>query len=97
MEDAEQLEIISKKDRKQHIWVEKYRPKKLDDYLGNDTIKETFAIYVKNQDIPNLLLYSGPGTGKSGKDHRPFRDGAPGIPQRLGMDPLYAPRRPGSP
>lgn len=65
MESMEELEIISKKDKKQHIWVEKYRPKKLEDYLGNDIIKETFTHYIKNQDIPNLLLYSGPGTGKS--------------------------------
>jgi len=64
MEDIEELEITPKKDRKQHIWVEKYRPKKLEDYLGNDLIKETFKSYVAQQDFCHLLLYGGPGTGK---------------------------------
>lgn len=61
----EELEIVPKKEKKQHIWVEKYRPNKLDDYLGNSLIKETFSLYVKNQDFPHILLCGGPGTGKT--------------------------------
>lgn len=61
----EELEIVPKKEKKQHIWVEKYRPTTLEDYLGNDIIKETFSLYVKNQDFPHILLCGGPGTGKT--------------------------------
>ena len=61
----EELDIFAKKDKKQHIWVEKYRPSKLEDYLGNDVVKETFSCYVKNQDFPHILLCGSPGTGKT--------------------------------
>jgi DNA polymerase III delta prime subunit len=61
----EEIEFLPKKERKQHIWVEKYRPEKLEDYLGNDTIKETFKSYVDQQDLCHILLYGGPGTGKT--------------------------------
>lgn len=61
----EELEVVSKKEKKQHIWVEKYRPTKLADYLGNDLIKNTFKSYVENQDFCHLFLYGGPGTGKT--------------------------------
>lgn len=61
----EELEIVQKKEKKQHIWVEKYRPTKLEDYLGNDLIKETFKKYVQEQDFCHLFLYGGPGTGKT--------------------------------
>jgi len=61
----EELIISPKREKKQHIWVEKYRPHKLEDYLGNDSIKETFKSYVEAQDICHILLYGGPGTGKT--------------------------------
>jgi DNA polymerase III delta prime subunit len=37
----------------------------LEDYLGNETIKETFKKYVQEQDFCHLFLYGGPGTGKT--------------------------------
>jgi DNA polymerase III delta prime subunit len=48
------------------LWVEKYRPCKLDDYIfQTPQQKETFQEIVKTKSIPNLLL-SGPcGTGKT--------------------------------
>lgn len=61
----EELEIIPRREKKQHIWVEKYRPNRLEDYLGNALVKETFSMYVKNQDFCHILLYGGPGTGKT--------------------------------
>jgi DNA polymerase III delta prime subunit len=47
------------------LWTEKYRPSKLDDYIGNDHIKEKVKIYLENQDVPHLLLAGPAGTGKT--------------------------------
>ena len=47
------------------LWVEKYRPIKLDDYIGNDFIKDKVKLYLESGDIPHLLLYGKAGTGKT--------------------------------
>ena len=60
----EELTITSNRDRKHHIWVEKYRPKSLSEYIGNESLKETFQKYVDQQDLNNILLHGKPGTGK---------------------------------
>ena len=46
------------------LWVEKYRPKKVQDTILPDQLKSTFNDFVK-QGIPNLLLSGGPGVGKT--------------------------------
>ena len=38
------------------FWVEKYRPTKLEEYVGNDSIKSKVKVYLLNGDIPHLLL-----------------------------------------
>jgi DNA polymerase III gamma/tau subunit len=39
-------------NKKEHsLWVEKYRPQTLADYVGNATIKETIQQYLDNNDI----------------------------------------------
>lgn len=47
------------------LWVEKYRPKSLDDYIGNEHIKSKVKIYLENNDIPMLLFFGPAGTGKT--------------------------------
>jgi len=49
------------------IYVEKYRPKKLDDLVLDDDIKKKISFYLQSfNNLPNLLLYSkSPGTGKT--------------------------------
>lgn len=47
------------------LWVEKYRPKDLSDYIGNDALKKRAAGWIANNDIPHLLLYGKAGTGKT--------------------------------
>lgn len=45
-------------------WVERYRPKTLDDVVGNeDTLMRLRAI-AKDGNMPNLILCGPPGTGK---------------------------------
>ena len=47
------------------LWVEKYRPSKLDDYVGNEHLKNKVSGYIQNEDIPHLLFFGKAGTGKT--------------------------------
>jgi len=48
-----------------NIWVEKYRPKNIDELIFPDEFKKKFKKYMEN-DIPNIGLFSSiPGTGKT--------------------------------
>jgi DNA polymerase III delta prime subunit len=47
------------------LWVERYRPTKLEDYVGNEHLKSKVAGYLETGDIPHLLLYGKAGTGKT--------------------------------
>jgi DNA polymerase III delta prime subunit len=47
------------------LFVEKYRSKTLDEYVGNEQLKQIVAKYIANNDLQNLLLYGTPGTGKT--------------------------------
>ena len=47
------------------LFVEKYRSKVLDEYIGNEQLKQIVSQYISNNDIQNLLLYGTPGTGKT--------------------------------
>lgn len=52
--------------KKEHtIWVEKYRPQTLDEYIGNNELKQKVDIYLKSGDIPHMLLEGPAGTGKT--------------------------------
>ena len=46
-------------------WVDKYRPKKLDDIVQQDEIKTILKKSLICGNIPHLLLYGPPGTGKT--------------------------------
>lgn len=51
---------------KNQLWVEKYRPEKIEDYVFVDeNQKQQVTGWVKNQSIPHLLLSGEPGTGKT--------------------------------
>ena len=47
------------------LWVEKYRPQILEDYVGNEIIKNKIADYFKQGSIQNLLFHGVAGTGKT--------------------------------
>ena len=52
--------------RKEHtLWVELYRPKVLEDYVGNENIKKTIQQYLNQNDIQNFIFYGPAGTGKT--------------------------------
>ena len=48
-----------------YLWVEKYRPKTIEDCILSKDIKETFSQFLKQKEIPNLLLSGTAGTGKT--------------------------------
>ena len=47
------------------LLVEKYRPSKLENYVGNESIKKSIAQYLEQNDIQNLIFYGPAGTGKT--------------------------------
>jgi len=47
------------------IWIEKYRPRKLDDVAGQDQIIERLKAYAKTKNVPHLMFAGPAGTGKT--------------------------------
>jgi len=47
------------------LLVEKYRPSKLKNYVGNENIKKSISQYLEQNDIQNLIFYGPAGTGKT--------------------------------
>tara|TARA_B100000900_G_scaffold407157_1_gene419375 strand:+ start:258 stop:1202 length:945 start_codon:yes stop_codon:yes gene_type:complete len=47
------------------LWVEKYRPRKLSEYVGNEHLKEKVSNYLETGDVPHLLFFGKAGTGKT--------------------------------
>lgn len=47
------------------IWVEKYRPRTLDEVVGQDEVIRRLKSYVQRKNIPHLLFAGPPGTGKT--------------------------------
>lgn len=47
------------------LWVEKYRPDTLENYVGSDALRTKLQQYIESQDIPHLLFYGTAGTGKT--------------------------------
>ena len=47
------------------LLVEKYRPKTLNNYVGNENIKKSISAYLNQNDIQNFIFYGPAGTGKT--------------------------------
>ena len=51
--------------RDEFVWVEKYRPKTIEECILPDHIKKTFKDFLDKGEVPNLLLSGPPGCGKT--------------------------------
>jgi replication factor C small subunit len=47
------------------VWIERYRPRDLDQILGQDVIRDRLASWADSHNVPHLLLAGPHGTGKS--------------------------------
>jgi replication factor C small subunit len=63
------------------LFVEKYRPRYLDDFVGDNTIRTKIQEYLNTGKLQNLLLFGPAGTGKTSL--------AKLIVDQLGADHLY--------
>ena len=48
-----------------NLFIEKYRPQSLDEYVGNENLKSKFQEWIDNDEIPHLLFHGKAGTGKT--------------------------------
>jgi DNA polymerase III delta prime subunit len=51
--------------RNEFLWVEKYRPKTIEECILSENIKETFKSFLDKGEVPNLLLAGPAGCGKT--------------------------------
>lgn len=49
----------------EYLWVEKYRPQKIEDCILSAPLEKSFKQIVKSGDIPNMLLTGSAGIGKT--------------------------------
>ena len=49
----------------QFLWVEKYRPQKIDDCVLPESLKQTFRDYIAQGELPNFLFSGTAGVGKT--------------------------------
>jgi len=47
------------------LWIEKYRPKALSDFISNNDVKALVESFRTKEEIPNLLFVGTPGIGKT--------------------------------
>ncbi|HQI44450.1 MAG TPA: AAA family ATPase [Bacteroidales bacterium] len=47
------------------LWAERYRPRTLKNFVGSPSVCETLEIWLESKDIPHLLFFGWPGTGKT--------------------------------
>ncbi len=47
------------------LWVEKYRPRRIDDIIDQEEVKKRIKEFLRAGNLPHLLFYGPPGVGKT--------------------------------
>ena len=68
-------------EREQYVWVEKYRPTKIEDIVLPNVVKKQLRGIIKKGELTNLLFYGNVGCGKT--------TCAKAIPEELGFDYMF--------
>jgi replication factor C subunit 2/4 len=64
VDDKENKPSQSSKPVYQVPWIEKFRPQKLEDVVGNEETLIRLQAIAQDGNLPNLILCGPPGTGK---------------------------------
>jgi len=60
------LDFKDQTEKKVHyLWCERYRPADINDFVGNDSLKDALSRYIEEKNIPHIMLYGPPGCGKT--------------------------------
>jgi replication factor C small subunit len=62
---SEAAESAEEGRRGREVWIEKYRPQRLEDVVGHENITERLKHYVAKDDLPHLLFAGPAGVGKT--------------------------------
>jgi len=58
-------DLVNQEKQKPELWVEKYRPKKVDEMVGDPKLLKQLKSYITTRNVPNLLFYGPVGCGKT--------------------------------
>ena len=60
------MNLIEEESKKKYLpWIEKYRPKNLEEIVGQSNNIECIEKLIKGESLPHLLFYGNSGTGKT--------------------------------
>ena len=55
----------TKPNQKDKLWIEKYRPKSIDEIVSQEIVKNALKKTIQTGKMQHLLFYGPPGTGKT--------------------------------
>lgn len=63
------MTAVGRAEQQELPWVEKYRPKTLDEMVNQDEVVVTLKNILKTRQVPHMLFAGPPGTGKTASAH----------------------------